>query len=288
MAPANGDEAVSRRGALKLLVLPVAALTAQKLLAACADEESNSVTDADTEPVVDASAPESDASVPDSGETIEGEASDIPWASGGTKAMQGGYPDPFAAGMVGTSCALTKAMILGPCYADALEREDISEGALGVPMRLSLLVVRADGCAPVAGATVDLWHASAAGVYSEFGPGTTCNPGSDDLVELKFCRGVQKTDAKGRVDFSSVVPGWYGGRAVHLHFTVRVDGDEYLTSQLFFDDALLDDIEQQADYEARGKRDTRNTQIRSSPRTIRIPTCWTPPSAPTVRSTHGR
>ena len=58
--------------------------------------------------------------------------------------------------------------------------------------------------------------------------------------------------------FSTIVPGWYPGRAVHVHFTVRINDAEWLTSQLFFDDALLDEIEQQVDYAARGTRDTRN------------------------------
>jgi hypothetical protein len=97
-------------------------------------------------------------------------------------------------------------------------------------------------------------------VYSEFGPGTVCNPGTDDKTALKFCRGVQTTDANGRVNFSSVIPGWYQGRAVHIHFTVRLNGQEFVTGQLFFDDALLDEIEKQVDYQARGTRDTRNTQ----------------------------
>jgi protocatechuate 3,4-dioxygenase beta subunit len=150
--------------------------------------------------------------------------------------------------------------VLGPCYATTLEREDISEGVPGVPMRLSLLVVRAAGCTPVAGASVDIWHTSAVGVYSEFGPDTACNPGTDDQTALKFCRGVQMTNASGRVDFSTIVPGWYRGRAVHVHFTVRLNEQEFVTGQLFLDDALLDEIEQQLDYQARGTRDTRNAQ----------------------------
>jgi protocatechuate 3,4-dioxygenase beta subunit len=173
--------------------------------------------------------------------------------------MRGDYPDPFATSP-GTACTLTKSMILGPCYANTLEREDISEGAAGVPMRLSFLVVRADGCTPVAEAEVDVWHAGVEGVYSEFGPGTTCNPGTHDVTAQQFCRGMRKTNASGRVDFSSVVPGCYRGRATHMHFTVRVNGEEYVTSQLFFDDALLDEIEREPDYDARGTRDTRNTQ----------------------------
>jgi protocatechuate 3,4-dioxygenase beta subunit len=245
------NESVSRRAALKFCLVPLAGLAAERLLVACssggAQARSGAVADGGTT---------ADAGGEGSGLT---DTSSVPWASGGTKAIKGGYPDPFANGGA-TSCALTRAMILGPCYAATLERQDISEGAVGVPMRVSLLVVREDGCTPVAGATVDVWHTNASGVYSTYQPGTTCNPGSEDETAWKFCRGVQTTDANGRVDFDSVVPGWYKGRAVHLHFTVRENGVEYVTSQFFFDDALLDDIEQQVDYKARGLRDTRNSQ----------------------------
>jgi protocatechuate 3,4-dioxygenase beta subunit len=75
---------------------------------------------------------------------------------------------------------------------------------------------------------------------------------------MRFCRGTQTTDAKGRVDFSTIFPGWYTGRSIHIHFTVRVGGKEYITSQLFFDDMLTEEILLQPDYKARGKRDTTN------------------------------
>jgi protocatechuate 3,4-dioxygenase beta subunit len=171
--------------------------------------------------------------------------------------MRGDYPDPFAGG-AGTACGLTTAMILGPCYASTLEREDISDGEPGLPVRLSFLVVRGDGCTPIAGATVDIWHAAPRGVYSSFPATTICNPGEEALESESFCRGVQTTDANGRVDFSTVFPGWYGGRAIHIHFTVRIDGNHYVTSQLFFEDSLNDEVLAQIDYASRGPRDTRN------------------------------
>ncbi len=278
MSGSNSDNSVSRRGALKVFLVPLAGFVVPKLLSACSDDDpgasdvSDSGSSADAAAARDASAQGSiDASTQgsidatagarDAGASTDASASadaSVPWASGGTKSMKGGYPDPFATSP-GTACTLTKAMILGPCYATTVEREDISEGVAGVPMRLSFLVVRANGCTPVAGATVDIWHTGNVGVYSEFGPGTTCNPGTEDQTTPKFCRGVRTTDANGRTDFNTVIPGWYSGRAVHVHFTVRVNGEEYVTSQLFFDDALLDEIELQPDYKARGTRDTRNT-----------------------------
>jgi len=201
----------------------------------------------------DARVATSDASV-----ASDAAAADVPWASGGTKSMQGNYPDPFATGGAGAACALYPALTLGPCYSSGpAARPDISDGMTGLPVRLSFLVVRADGCTPVPSAEVDLWHTGSNGVYSAFASGI-CNPDKLDVVSMRFCRGTQVTDAKGRVDFSTIYPGWYTGRSIHIHFTVRVAGKEYITSQLFFDDALTEEILLQPDYKARGKRDTTN------------------------------
>src|SRR4051794_41121421 len=72
------------------------------------------------------------------------------WATGGTASMSGTYPDPFAAG-IGTTCSLTCSATIGPCYAQTIERADISEGRAGLPVRLSFLVVD-EACKPVANA----------------------------------------------------------------------------------------------------------------------------------------
>lgn len=185
----------------------------------------------------------------------------VMWASGGTKAMQGNYPDPFSAGMMGKACTLYPSQTIGPCYADGpMMRQDISDGLTGLPMRLSFLLVGKDGCAPISNATIDIWHSGSQGIYSAYATGTTCNPGMDDVKSKMFCRGVQTTNESGRVDFSSVFPGWYRGRTIHVHFTVRLNGKEAVTSQLYFDDALVDEILAQGEYKARGKRDTNNTK----------------------------
>jgi protocatechuate 3,4-dioxygenase beta subunit len=114
-------------------------------------------------------------------------------------------------------------------------------------------------CAPLAGATVDVWHCDALGVYS----GVTDNALGFDTVGLQFLRGYQVTDARGSVQFQTIVPGWYQGRTVHIHFKIRTPaptGSTYeFTSQLFLDDALVDMILAQAPYSAKGSaRDTTN------------------------------
>ena len=106
------------------------------------------------------------------------------------------------------------------------------------------------------GAQVDVWHANGMGQYSDIeqaGTGGT-----------KFLRGYQITDDNGTVRFTTIYPGWYQGRAVHLHFKVRMfEGSEKtleFTSQFFFNDTISDQVYSQAPYSDRGTRDMRNDQ----------------------------
>ncbi|WP_225413426.1 dioxygenase family protein [Stigmatella hybrida] len=180
------------------------------------------------------------------------------WATGGTAAMVAAstYPNPFASD-AGT-CQLTCEATLGPCYAETLERKDISEGHDGLPVRLAFRVVN-ESCAPIAGASVDIWHAAPEGLYSGEDADPFCTGDDPSATSARWFRGTQTTDADGRVDFDSCFPGWYSSRTIHIHFTVRLNGDEYVTSQLVFDDALDDEIiTTQPLYNARGPRDTTN------------------------------
>jgi protocatechuate 3,4-dioxygenase beta subunit len=184
---------------------------------------------------------------------------DVPWATGGTKSMQNNYPDPFMTGTAGMACVLYPAQTIGPCYAQMpLTRADISDGLDGLPVRLSFLVVRSSGCMPVPDASIDVWHSGSQGIYSAYATGTICNPSTQDVKSKTFCRGMQSTDANGRVDFNTVFPGWYTMRTIHIHFTVRLNGQGAVTSQLYFDDALSNEILAQGTYKARGSRDTTN------------------------------
>jgi protocatechuate 3,4-dioxygenase beta subunit len=71
-------------------------------------------------------------------------------------------------------------------------------------------------------------------------------------------RGVQKTNAQGIATFQTVYPGWYQGRAVHIHVKVHVGGNVVHTGQLFFSDTTTDLVYRKAPYAARGTRDVRN------------------------------
>lgn len=184
------------------------------------------------------------------------------WASGGTAAMtmKACYPDPFATPV--TSCPLVVcATTAGPCTAAAPARVDVSEGRPGLPVRLALRLVTADTCAPLANAVVEIWHTQVSGVYSGVTPSPDfCSGGDTDAKNHSYFRGTQTTDANGRVDFDTCFPGWYPGRAIHIHFSVDVGGTRYLVSQLFFAQPLIDDIfATHPDYAPHGQPDTANS-----------------------------
>lgn len=181
------------------------------------------------------------------------------WASGGTKSMtaQAAYPDPFAT--PAATCLTMTASTLGPCTEAAdLVRKDVSEGSIGLPVRLVLRIVDT-ACKPIANAKVKIWHTQVSGSYSGDTPNpATCLKGSDDATRHSF-RGVQTTNDDGRVEFDTCFPGWYGGRTIHIHFTITVN-DKSFTSQLVFDDALVDRIfTSYPEYEGYGLPDTHNT-----------------------------
>ena len=139
-------------------------------------------------------------------------------------------------GSLGNICFLTPQSIEGPFYLDPrLVRAEIVEGRTGVPLRVDLRVVDGATCRPSEGARVDIWHADAQGIYSGYeGQGDR----QVSTVGQKFLRGTQFTDSKGAVRFETIYPGWYPGRATHIHFKVLLDDRNVLTGQMYFPDAV--------------------------------------------------
>jgi protocatechuate 3,4-dioxygenase beta subunit len=92
------------------------------------------------------------------------------------------------------------------------------------------------------------------------GAAFSCSLGDADAEAHQFFRGTQTTDATGRVHFDTCYPGWYTGRALHIHFIVRRDGRESVTSQLYFPEELTRELcASHPDYMAAGQPDTTNT-----------------------------
>ena len=145
----------------------------------------------------------------------------------------GGSSQPDAATSEGTvtsfddarTCSLTAEQTEGPFYFDVDRiRSDIRENREGATLRLGVRVRDAAECEPISNAVVDIWHCDAEGSYS--GNGQT------------YLRGAQVTNAAGVAEFTTVYPGWYPGRTVHIHAKVHLDRQTVLTTQLYFDDTF--------------------------------------------------
>lgn len=183
----------------------------------------------------------------------------------GSSASTGASPTAAATTNAGlaSGCVVRPELTEGPLFVEEdLDRSDIrtdpSNGAVseGTQFDLTFRITQVDNsaCTPLAGARVDIWHCDAAGIYSD-----TSQLGMKTLGQ-KFLRGYQTTDASGIAKFTTIYPGWYVGRAVHIHFKIRNDEGYEFTSQLFFDEALTDEVFKQAPYAARGEPAVRNRE----------------------------
>ena len=179
-------------------------------------------------------------------------------------------------------CALTPEQEQGPYYIDdRLVRRDITEGKPGVPLDLRVVVLDARNCRPLENAAIDIWHCDAAGVYSGFtamngagprgGPPPGMGPGMFDPRDFgpppggpppsarrhtdatRYLRGVQLTDTSGRAEFATLYPGWYFGRAIHIHLKVHVNNTGHVchTGQLFFPEEITSDVAKLEPYSTR-------------------------------------
>lgn len=189
------------------------------------------------------------------------------------------------------SCSLTAEQEVGPYYLDLEKvRQNITEGKAGVPLKLRVTVVDAKRCLPIENAALDIWHCDAMGIYSGFtadspdGPpggmphgfgGRPPGPPPEGMDEGRpfmpppgfenrkhdnttFLRGVQLTNRDGVAEFSTVYPGWYMGRDIHIHMRVHVGGGtkdvKYggghisYTGQLFFAEDVSDAVAKCAPY----------------------------------------
>jgi protocatechuate 3,4-dioxygenase beta subunit len=113
--------------------------------------------------------------------------------------------------------------------------------APGTPLTVTLQLVNVNAnCAPLAGYAVYLWHCNATGQYSMYSAGVTTQ---------NYLRGVQVSDAAGKVTFTTIFPGAYSGRWPHIHFEVYASAAQAVsganavrTSQLALPDAACREV----------------------------------------------
>ena len=137
------------------------------------------------------------------------------------------------------------------CEDKQIFRRNISKDREGNPMAVGLRIVNAK-CEAVENAYVDIWHCDGRGDYSLFGSQSS-NPNP-------FCRGVMKTDKNGIVEFDTIVPGWYAGRASHIHFKVHQGNTHYLTNQALLPEEFVAPIYQSDAPYSEPRSATRTTQ----------------------------
>jgi protocatechuate 3,4-dioxygenase beta subunit len=151
-----------------------------------------------------------------------------------------------------TACVVSPNETVGPypSLGDYLRR-NITDGKPGLPLALTLTVVNAaSGCAPVANASVEIWQCDHEGVYSEYGEGRG----------QTFLRGIQITDAQGQVTFETLYPGWYQGRATHIHVEVSVNGRSVKVTQIAFPEDITAEVYRTGVYAAKGQSTTTNAR----------------------------
>lgn len=143
---------------------------------------------------------------------------------------------------------------------------DMSEDQVGIPLFLDIQLVDTSSCEPVPAVFVDIWHCNSTGVYSGVVNPSNGNVNDTSNKDTTFLRAVQQTDSNGVVQFESIFPGHYIGRAVHIHVLshnvdstiIRTNGTilgegNFTTQashvgQIFFDQDLISQVEATAPY----------------------------------------
>jgi len=148
------------------------------------------------------------------------------------------------------ACAVTPTETIGP-YPNLVDlfRSDIREGKSGTLLALTIKVVNvANACAPVGGASVEIWQCDAGGNYSEYGTQAT----------QTYLRGIQTANDNGEVTFITIYPGWYQGRATHIHAEVSINGRSVKVTQIAFPETVNNAVHATGVYASRGSNPTTN------------------------------
>jgi protocatechuate 3,4-dioxygenase beta subunit len=155
-------------------------------------------------------------------------------------------------GATSAACAVTPGETVGP-YPSLTDffRSDIREGRSGTDLTLTITVVdSSNNCNPVANASVEIWQCDAGGNYSQYGNSRT----------ETFLRGIQTTNANGEVTFRTIYPGWYQGRATHIHAEVSRNGASVKVTQIAFPENTNSAVYATGAYASRGSNPTSNTR----------------------------
>lgn len=170
--------------------------------------------------------------------------------------------DVGSSGSTSGSCTTSPSETAGPFPTknpSSLEMVDIRSDRTGVPMTVKIAVQnKNNSCAVLGNAIVDIWHCDKDGYYSEYG-GSGMQ--AANFTAYHFLRGRQVTNSDGLVGFTTIFPGWYSGRAPHIHVHVYdSSGKSLLVTQVAFPTEVCNTVYTTAtSYYTKGKQDTSNT-----------------------------
>jgi protocatechuate 3,4-dioxygenase beta subunit len=165
-------------------------------------------------------------------------------------------------GSASGTCTATASETAGPFPTKSpagLITNDITSDRAGTPLSVKITIQNLNNsCEGLQDGIVDIWHCDAAGNYSEYG-GSGMQ--STNYTSVHFLRGRQTTDANGLVTFTSIYPGWYSGRAPHIHVHVyNASGKSLLVTQIAFPEAISKVVYAQGVYASHGQADTTNAR----------------------------
>ncbi|PVF99644.1 aromatic compound dioxygenase [Serendipita vermifera] len=200
-----------------------------------------------------------------------------------------------------TTCVTAPEVTEGPYYLNNdLVRQDLTESQGGVPLELDIGIIDTSNCQPLSNVLVELWHCNATGHYSGFttstagfgappggGSGSASfslpsgvpmpsdgNPPPSPMTDnLNFLRGGWQSNDAGIVAFKTIYPGYYDGRAIHIHTMIHQNitynsngtytsrsGSLVHVGQMFFEDTFSDKIMAISPYKDTTMNRTYNTQ----------------------------
>ncbi|CBJ81066.1 putative exported protein [Xenorhabdus bovienii str. Jollieti] len=154
-------------------------------------------------------------------------------------------------------CELTPEEMSGPYFINnKLLRRNITEDEQGIPLLLTMKIIDSVTCKPLDDILIDIWHCNSMGKYSGW---KYINPDleapSSDIGTISrtdesiFLRGAQRTDKEGIVRFTTIFPGFYAGRAIHIHLSARSANVQkrqedkfYFVGQLYFPENISKEV----------------------------------------------
>ncbi|MET0341205.1 MAG: intradiol ring-cleavage dioxygenase [Polyangiales bacterium] len=196
-----------RRAFLQLMMCAAAA----PLVAACRQQTASARSDSDDSDDTDDADTDAGASDDALEETAPDSCAQIPEETAGP------YPGD---GSNGPNALALSGIVRSDITSSIASARGVAEG---VPLTVKLKLVNvADGCTPMAGYAVYLWHCDREGRYSLYSSGVTGE---------NYLRGVQEADEDGVVTFETIFPGCYAGRMPHIHFEVYAGLDQTSSSK---------------------------------------------------------